>query len=128
MALDILPAMASSVSSEHLFSSSGHTADDQQSRLGSEHFKQVKVMKWHWKEDAVDFAWANQNSVEEVDISEFVTFLKNDEEEAELDRLCTASAVVSSWLLVSMWMNLVILNLLSFLDNYYNNGCKLTNK
>lgn len=88
--------MASSVSSERLFSCSGHTADDQRSRLGPECFEQVQVMKWHWKEDAVDFARANQNSVEEVDISEFVTFLKNDEEEAELDRLCAASAVVSS--------------------------------
>lgn len=49
-------------------------------------------MKWHWKEEAVDFTKANQNIVEEVDISEFQAFLKHEEDEAELDHLCGSVA------------------------------------
>lgn len=89
IALDILPVMATSVPSERLFSSSGQTADDQRSRLGAERFEQAQIMKWHWKEDALDFAKANQNFVEAVDLSEFEAFLQREDEEAELDRLCS---------------------------------------
>lgn len=92
IALDILPAMASSVPSERLFSSSGNTADDQRSRLGAERFEQAQIMKWHWKEGAVDFARNNQNFVEDVDLSEFQNFFQRDEAEFELDRLCSRSA------------------------------------
>ncbi|KAE9393279.1 hypothetical protein BT96DRAFT_743621, partial [Gymnopus androsaceus JB14] len=55
IALNILPVVATSVPSEHLFSSSRHTADDQCSHLGAEHFEQAQIMKWHWKVDAIDF-------------------------------------------------------------------------
>lgn len=86
--------MASSVPSERLFSSSGHTADDQRSRLGSEHFEQAQVMKWVWKEGAVDFARNNQDFVEDVDLSEFKDFFQRDEAEVELDHLFDRSSIV----------------------------------
>lgn len=88
--------MATSVPSERLFSSSGHTADDQRARLGAERFEQAQIMKWHWKEEVVDFAKANQNLIEEVNLSEFESFLQRDTEEAELDKLCGSNAAVST--------------------------------
>lgn len=80
--------MATSVPSERLFSSSGETADDQRSRLGPVRFEEAQIMKWHWKQGAVDFAKANQQVVEDVNLAEFESLLKHDEEEAELDKLC----------------------------------------
>lgn len=44
-------------------------------------------MKWHWKEKAVNFVKMNQNEVENVDMSEFESLLKLEEEEKELDKL-----------------------------------------
>lgn len=45
-------------------------------------------MKWHWRQGAVDFAKANQHTVETVDLLEFEGFLLRDEMEAEMDQLC----------------------------------------
>lgn len=87
--------MATSVPSERLFSSSGHTADDQRARLGAERFEQAQIMKWHWKEEVVDFAKANQDIVEEVNVSEFEGFLQHDTTEAELDKLCGHTVTVT---------------------------------
>lgn len=80
--------MASSVPSERLFSSSGETADDQRARLGPIRFEEAQVMKWHWRESAVDFAKANQVQVETIDLAEFEALFIQEEEEAELDKLC----------------------------------------
>lgn len=93
IALDFLPVMASSVPSEQLFSSSGETADDQHSRLGPIRFEEAQVMKWHWRQGAVDFAKANQQAVDNVDLSEFEGLLLRDEADAELDKLCGTEIV-----------------------------------
>lgn len=46
-------------------------------------------MKWHWWQNAVDFAKTNQNVVENVNATEFEGLLVLDEAEAELDKLCS---------------------------------------
>ncbi|KAE9393100.1 hypothetical protein BT96DRAFT_755161, partial [Gymnopus androsaceus JB14] len=74
IALDILPVMASSVPSEQLFSSSGETADDQHAYLSPAQF-----MKWHWRQDAVDFSKTNQEAVKDINLSEFEGLLAVDE-------------------------------------------------
>lgn len=90
IALDILPAMASSVPAERLFSSGGETADNQRSRLGPIRFEEAQVMKWHWRQGAVDYSKAKQQAVEHVDLSEFEGLLQRDEEDADLDKACGA--------------------------------------
>ena len=83
--------MASSVPSERLFSSSGETADDQRARLGPVRFEEAQFMKWHWRQDAVDFAKTNEEAVEDINLSEFEGLLAADESEAALDKLCGTS-------------------------------------
>lgn len=85
--------MASSVPSKRLFSSSGETADDQRARLGPIRFEEAQVMKWHWRESAVDFAKANQDEVEMVNLVEFEVLFVQEEKEAELDELCGINIV-----------------------------------
>lgn len=88
VALDILPAMASSFPAERLFSSGGETADNQRSRLGPVRFEETQVMKWHWRQGAVDYSKAKQRAIEDIDLSEFEGLLQRDEEDADLNRTC----------------------------------------
>ncbi|KAF8993035.1 hypothetical protein BDZ89DRAFT_909044, partial [Hymenopellis radicata] len=49
MAVDILPAQATSVSCERMFSSSGETASSLRARLGSVKFEELQLMKARWR-------------------------------------------------------------------------------
>lgn len=80
--------MASSVPAERLFSSGGETADSQRSCLGPVRFEEAQVMKWHWRQNAVDYTKAKQQDIEDVDLFEFEGLLQRDAEQAELDKAC----------------------------------------
>jgi hypothetical protein len=68
IALDVLPAQASSVACERIFSGSKQIATDRRSRLGPEVFEQLVMMKLAWGPGLYDMAAWNTAQVEEVDI------------------------------------------------------------
>jgi hAT family C-terminal dimerisation region len=68
IALDVLPAQASSVACERIFSGSKQIATDRRSRLGPEAFEQLVMMKSAWGPGLYDMAAWNTAQVEEVDI------------------------------------------------------------
>jgi hypothetical protein len=80
IALDVLPAQASSVPCERLFSAGKQVADDRRSRLGAERFEQLQMLKFAWKQEQVNFAAWNSGRVEEVNVEEFIEILQADEE------------------------------------------------
>ena len=75
--LPILGVPASSVPCEHLFSAGKLIATDCHSRLGSDHFKELQIMRSAWKEDVVNWATLNTGDVEEVQIHDFETLLSD---------------------------------------------------
>jgi hypothetical protein len=78
MALDILPIQASSVPCERLFSSSKQVATERRSRLGSDRFEELLVMKSTWRGTISDWAVTNSKDIEEVDLVEYAEFLDAD--------------------------------------------------
>ena len=81
----MLPAQASSVPCERLFSAGKETAADRRSRLGAERFEQLQVMKFAWRNNMKDYAAMNQDCEEEVDLSIYEDLLSQDHREANLD-------------------------------------------
>jgi len=69
--IDVLPAQASSISCERLFSSSKLVADDQCSHLGAKRFKELQLMKSAWHQNIADLAAWNLGMVEEVDLDPY---------------------------------------------------------
>lgn len=59
IALDVLPAQASSVPCERLFSSAKLVASNLRARLGSERFEEIQLLKWHWRSNTIDLAAIN---------------------------------------------------------------------
>ncbi len=66
IALDILPAQASSVPCERVFSGSKQIATDRRSRLGSVALKELVIMKLAWGPELYDMAAWNAAQMEEV--------------------------------------------------------------
>lgn len=60
MALDYLPAQASSVPCESLFSSGKETATEHRPRLGKLMFEQLQILKYSWKHSIHNFSTLNQ--------------------------------------------------------------------
>jgi len=71
MALDFLPCQASSVPCKRLFSASKQVATDQCARLGAQHFEELQLMKFAWRQNVVDIAAWNSAQVEQVDLEEY---------------------------------------------------------
>lgn len=69
IALDVLPAQASSVASERIFSSAKLTASDLRSRIGVEKFEKLQLLKFSWKRDLIDMAAENKVTEEVEDES-----------------------------------------------------------
>ncbi|KAM6489237.1 hypothetical protein JOM56_015407 [Amanita muscaria] len=69
---------ASSVPCERLFSSSKQVAVERRSRLGSDHFEQLLMMKSAWQDTMVDWAAVNSDTVEEVELNEYSDLLQAD--------------------------------------------------
>lgn len=86
IALNVIPAQASSVPCERLFSASKPDANQHRARIGPLRFEQVQVLKARWKEGAVDFAKVNAKFVEVYAIGEYEAMLAEDADMAELDK------------------------------------------
>lgn len=87
MAIDFIPAQASSISAKFLFSGSSRTADDQRARLSAQIFKELQISKDQWKQNVVDYAKLNQKHVEEhLEMTSFYNLVAEDEREAKLDK------------------------------------------
>lgn len=68
LAIDILSIPASSVACERLFSAAKEIATHKRSRLGSERFEQLQMMKFAWRGTIFDYAKLRSQEVEEVEI------------------------------------------------------------
>ena len=85
IALDVLPAQASSVPCERLFSAGKEIATACRSQLGSERFEELQMMKFAWQDSIADMAAWNSAQVEEVDLEEYVDMLRADVQLAAWD-------------------------------------------
>ena len=83
--MDILPIPASSVPCERLFSAAKEIADDRRSRLGSNKFEEIQVMKSAWLKNIPNLAAWNSNEVEEIEVTEYTTLLDDDNWQADFD-------------------------------------------
>ncbi|GLB39419.1 hypothetical protein LshimejAT787_0605810 [Lyophyllum shimeji] len=83
MALDILPAQASSIPCERLFSGSKQTADARRTKLGAKVFEELQIMKYAWRRDVSDFAAMNSRYIEEIDIHEYTDMLEAEKQTVE---------------------------------------------
>lgn len=68
IALDVLPAQASSVPCERLFLGSKQIATDRRAQLGPSVFEELVIMKSAWGSNLYDMAAWNAMQVEEVDL------------------------------------------------------------
>jgi hypothetical protein len=85
IALDVLPAQASSVLCERLFSAGKEVADDRRARLGAGRFEQLQMLKFAWKDSLTDCVGLNSSQTEEVYLEEFERMLAADNEFAAMD-------------------------------------------
>jgi hypothetical protein len=83
IALDILPIPASSVPCERLFSAAKAIADDRRSRLGSQKFEELQIMKFAWRNNVADLAAWNSDAVQEINIGEYKALLSDDRWQAD---------------------------------------------
>ena len=82
---NICGILASSVPCEHLFSTGGEIATDRCSRLGSDHFEQLQILKHRWRNMIVDCATFNSSQLDEHYLQNFEELYLVDEEFAALD-------------------------------------------
>ena len=84
-------AQASSVPCERLFSASKQMADYRRSRLSSDKFEQLQIMKFSWCLNIMSYASYNSGQVEECNLEEYQDLLKaefvTDQLEAGLEAL-----------------------------------------
>jgi len=86
VALDFLPCQASSVPCERLFSGGGEVATKRQARLGADHFKELQIMKFVWRNNIGNLAAWNSAQIEEVDeMKEFEDFLVGEQQQRDWD-------------------------------------------
>ncbi|KAF7770801.1 hypothetical protein Agabi119p4_6775 [Agaricus bisporus var. burnettii] len=97
IALDVLPIQASAVPCERLFSASKQVATDRRSRLGSDRFEELLVMKSAWWGTMVDWAAVNTAEVEEVDLVDYVDFLEADKQAQEWEEVIEISDTQSDF-------------------------------
>jgi hypothetical protein len=74
----VLPAQASSVPCERLFSGSKQIATDRRASLGPKVFEELVIMKSAWGPDLYDMAAWNNSQVEEVNYFDFEEMLVDD--------------------------------------------------
>ncbi|KAF8871100.1 hypothetical protein BD779DRAFT_1454530, partial [Infundibulicybe gibba] len=91
IALDVLPAQASSVPCKRLFSGSKQDATNRRARLGTERFEEMQIMKSAWRGDITDIVRLNSDKVEEVfDYQDYVGLLSDDVAMVEWDKFADA--------------------------------------
>lgn len=86
IALDVLPAQASSVPCERLFSGSKQIATDRRACLGPIVFEELVIMKSAWGPDLYDMAAWNASQVDEVSSFDFEEMLTEDVDCAAWDK------------------------------------------
>ena len=86
IALNVLPAQASSVPCERLFSGTKQIAIDRRVSLGSVFFEEIVITKSAWGPDLYDMAAWNESQVEEVDSFDFEELLIDDTEGLAWDK------------------------------------------
>lgn len=72
--MDVCAIPATSVPCERLFSAGGEIATDRRSRLGSDIFEQLQVLRHAWQNRIVDQANLNSANVDEINMEEFESF------------------------------------------------------
>lgn len=87
IALDVLPAQASSVPCERLFSGSKQIATDRRSRLGPVVFEELVIMKSAWGPDLYDMSTWNAAQIDEVNSFDFEELLVEDVDCAAWDEM-----------------------------------------
>ena len=80
IALDILPAQASSVPCEHVFSGSKQIATDRRSCLGAIVFEELVIMKSAWGPELYDMSAWNAAQTDEVVSFDFEEMLEEDKD------------------------------------------------
>jgi hypothetical protein len=88
-AMDVLPAQASSVPCERLFSSGKLIATDKRSRLGHECFEELQILKFAWCSALVNHAAENSDEVEDLELSviqDFTDLLKDEQDILEWEK------------------------------------------
>jgi len=81
VALDFLPCQASSVPYKCLFLGGGEIAMKRQAQLGANHFEELQMMKFAWRNNIGDLAAWNSAQVDEVDeMKGYEDFLMGDQE------------------------------------------------
>ena len=83
--LDYLPAQASSVPCEQLFSTTKQTAVDWHTHLSLEKFEHLQVLKFAWRGDIPDLSAANQEVEDVVDFTQYDALFYEDITQANLD-------------------------------------------
>jgi hypothetical protein len=82
----VLPAQASAVPCERLFSGTKQIATDRRARLGSVVFEELAIMKSAWGPELYDLAAWNTAQVEEVATFDYEEMLCEDVVSAEWDK------------------------------------------
>ena len=82
----MLPAQASSVPCERLFSGTKQVATDRRASLGSEVFEELVIMRSAWGPDLCNMAEWNKAQVEEIPMLEFEDMLVDDAEHSAWER------------------------------------------
>lgn len=109
---------ATSVPCEQLFSAGAGIATDQCSRLRSDRFEELQVMKHTWCKLIMDHTAENSSQVEEVWLDHFKELYQIDEDLAKNDKIPAGTSVetVELWYLCSVefldWSWLVLKNLM----------------
>ena len=80
---------------EWLFSAGAEIATDRRSRLGSDCFEELQVLKHAWNHTLVDRAGINSDTVEEIYIQDFKELLEQDQElEHDMDNNVDSDVVM----------------------------------
>jgi hypothetical protein len=81
--MDICAIPATSVPCERLFSAGAEIATDRRSRLGTDRFEQLQILKHAWKGQIVDTASFNSSEIEDIYLDEFRELFVRDQELVE---------------------------------------------
>ena len=84
--MDVCAIPASSVPCERLFSAGAEIATDRRSRLGSDKFEQLQVLKHAWRDSIVNMAATNSSIIEQVTLQEFVELMLVDNDMVKWDQ------------------------------------------
>lgn len=81
--MDICAIPATSVPCERLFSAGAEIATDRRSRLGTDRFEQLQILKHAWRDQIVDAASFNSSEIEDVYLDDFKELFAKDQKLVE---------------------------------------------